>query len=127
MGGAVDIGDRLNLLQTNQHTVGQQTLDGTNITELRERYRTLVSERLPMAAQQAGTWPISHDHCFARVVLDNVFEDRWDNHLNGRPADEHLSTDELKAAIDIAEQLCERGGPLVETLHERSLRWRDTL
>lgn len=107
--------------------MGQQTLDGTNITELRERYRTLVSERLPMAAQQAGTWPISHDHCFARVILDNVFADKWDDHLNGRPAYEHLSTNELEAAIDLAERLAERGGPLVETLHERSLQWRGEL
>ncbi len=107
--------------------MGQQTLDGTNITELRERYRTLVSGRLPMAAQQAGTWPISHDHCFARVVLDNVFAETWDNHLKGRPAYKHLSTNELETAIDLAERMCECGKPLVETLHERSLRWRNEL
>lgn len=107
--------------------MGQQTLDGTNITELRERRRTLVSKRLPMAAQQAGSWPISHDHCFARVVLDDVLAARWDNYLKGSPAYKHLSTNELEAAIDLAERMCERSEPLVETLHERSLRRRDEL
>lgn len=104
--------------------MGQRTLDGTDITDRRERYRTLVEERLPEAARQAGTWPIQEDHCFARVVLDSVFEDEWYDHVDGRPADEHLSAAELAAAIDHAEALLERGGPLVEALNDRSLRWR---
>jgi hypothetical protein len=105
--------------------VRQRTLDGTDITGRRERYRTLVDERLPEAARRAGTWPIAEDHCFARVVLDNVFEDEWYEHVDGRPAYEHLSADELAAAIDLAERLLERGAPLVEELNERSLRWRE--
>lgn len=105
--------------------MGQRTLDGTDIADLRGRYRTLVHERLPAAAREAGTWPIRHDHCFARVVLDNVFQDEWYDHVDGEPAYEHLSADELADAIDIAERLAERGAPLVEDLHERSMRWRD--
>ncbi len=105
--------------------VGQQTLDGTDITDRRERYRELVGERLPKTAQQAGTWPIDEDHCFARVVLDNVFEDEWYDHVGGRPVYKHLSPDELTAAISLAERLLEQGAPLVRELNERSLRWRD--
>lgn len=105
--------------------MGQQTLDGTDITDRRERYRTLVDDRLPEAAARAGTWPIAEDHCFARVVLDNVFEDEWYDHVDGRPAHAHLSADELAAAIDLAEELLDRGAPLVAELNDRSLRWRD--
>jgi hypothetical protein len=104
--------------------VGQQTLGGTDITSHPERYRTLVHERLPAAAQQAETWPIRHDHCFARVVLDNVFEDEWYGHVDGRPAYEHLSASELERAVCLAERMIEHGAPLVEELNERSLRWR---
>jgi hypothetical protein len=104
--------------------VGQQTLEGTDITDRRERYRTLVDERLPAAARQAGTWPVRHDHCFARVVLDNVFQDEWYDHVDGRPAYEHLSANELETAIGLAERMVGRGAPLVEELNERSLRWR---
>jgi len=105
--------------------VEQRTLDGKNLTARRERYLTLVTERLPAAAREAGTWPVDEDHCFARIVLDNVFGGRWDEHVDGRPAYEHLSPDELDAAIDVAEQLLARGRPLVEERNERSLRWRD--
>jgi hypothetical protein len=105
--------------------VGQHTLDGTDVGARRERYRTLVDERLPEAARRAGDWPIREDHCFARVVLDNVFEDEWYEHVDGRPAYEHLSADELAAAIDLAERLLERGAPFVEALNDRSLRWRE--
>ena len=105
--------------------MGQQTLDGTDITDRRERYRTLVEDRLPAAAREAGDWPIREDHCFARVVLDAVFEDEWYQHVDGRPAYEHLSAEELDAAIDLAERLLERGAPLVDALNDRSLQWRD--
>jgi hypothetical protein len=95
-----------------------------DITGHRERYRTLVHERLPAAARQAGTWPIRYDHCFARVVLDSVFEDEWYGHVDGRPAYKHLSASELERAVGLAERMIERGAPLVEELNERSLRWR---
>jgi hypothetical protein len=107
--------------------MGQQTLDARDITDLRERYRALVDEQLPAAAQLAGTWPIHQDHCFARVVLDTIFRDEWYDHVDGRPAYEHLRDDELEAAIRVAEQMLERGAALVAALNEQSLRWRDEL
>jgi hypothetical protein len=107
--------------------MGQQTIGGADLTARREQYRTLVGERLPAAAGQAGDWPIHQDHCFARVVLDNVFQGVWYDHVDGRPAYEHLSADDLDAAIDIAERLLRSGAPLVTELNERSLRWRDEL
>jgi hypothetical protein len=105
----------------------QRTLDGVDLTALRERYRTLVDEQLPAAARRAEGWPIHRDHCFARVVLDNVFEGVWYDHVDGRPAYEHLSADELKTAIDTAERMLQSGAPLVAQLNEQSLRWRDEL
>ncbi len=104
--------------------MGQRTLDGEDISELRAAYVRRVTEELPRAARRAGDWPIREDHCFGRVVLDNVFGDAWYDHVDGRPAYEHLSRDELTAAVDLAERMLEAGRPAVEELNRNSLRWR---
>lgn len=107
--------------------MGQQTLGGTDITALRERYARLVDERLPAAARDAGDWPITEDHCFARVVLDTTFGDEWYGHVDGRPAVEHLSPVDLERAIAVAERMLAEGRALVAELNARSLRWRGEL
>lgn len=118
-------GDRLNLVEANNETMGQQTLDGTDITALREQYHTLVDEQLPAAADD--NWPVQADHCFARIVLDSVFEDRWDDHVEGRPAYRSLSAAELRRAIDVAEQLLAGGPTVVREYNIASLRYREQL
>ena len=105
----------------------QQTLDGEDISQLRETYRQRIHEELPRRAQHSDGWPIQLDHCFARVVLDNLFEDEWYSHVDGRPAYENLSAQELGAAIEIADRILEEGQSTVEELNENSLRWRDKL
>lgn len=107
--------------------MGQQTLDGDDLTDLRESYRRRVFEQLPRRAREAGDWPIEADHCFARVVLDALFEAEWYDHVDGRPAYEHLSAEQLRAAIAIADRLLEAGKPAVETLNDNSLAWRGEL
>ena len=107
--------------------MGQQTLDGADLTALRERYDRLVHERLPAAAREAGNWPIQDDHCFGRVVLDNTVGDEWYDHVDGRPAYRHLSRADLETAVGIAEEMLAAGRPRVEALNENSLRWRGEL
>lgn len=104
--------------------MGQESLDGTDLTALREEYLRKVTEQLPHAAQNSDGWPIHLDHCFGRVVLDNVFEDEWYDHVDGSPAYEHLSQTQLEEAITIADRMLEEGRPLVEHLNDNSLRWR---
>lgn len=104
--------------------MGQRTLDGADLTDLRERYHCLVHERLPAAAQAGEQWPIHDDHCFPRVVLNTLFEDEWSDHVEGRPAHEHLSPAALEATIDIAERMLAAGRPLIQEHNDDSLRWR---
>ena len=106
--------------------MGQRTLDGDDISELRAAYRRRITEELPRAARRAD-WHIQEDHCFARVVLDNVFGDAWYDHVNGRPVYEHLSPAELTVAVDLADRMLEAGRPAVEALNRNSLRWRGEL
>ena len=105
--------------------MGQRTLGGDDLSELRRRYRALVTTELPQAARARDDWPISEDHCFARIVLDNVFDDVWYDHVAGRPAYEHLSASQLREAVGTAEQLLDEGKPLVDELNQRSLAWRE--
>ena len=107
--------------------MGQETLHGDDLSQLRNTYRRKVHEELPERAQNSDNWPIHLDHCFGRVVLDNLFEDEWYDHVDGRPAYEHLSTQQLGAAIDIADRMLADGRPAVERLNENSLRWRGKL
>jgi hypothetical protein len=94
-------------------------------TRLKREYRRLTEERLPAAADQS--WPVDTDHCFQRIVLDALFEDVWYDHVDGRPAHEHLSAAELQAAVGVADDLLREGRPLVEALNRDSLRWRGEL
>lgn len=103
--------------------MGQETLNGVDISELRAAYDRKVGEELP--ARATDDWPIRADHCFARVVLDNVFGGPWYDHVTGRPAYERLSVAELEAAIDIADEMLVEGQPAVETYNQKSLGWRD--
>jgi hypothetical protein len=107
--------------------MGQQTLNGDNLSKRRVEYNRKVNQELPEQAQNSDGWPIHFDHCFGRVILDNLFEDEWYNHVDGRPAYNHLSQNELQEAIEIADRMLEEGRPTVEELNRNSLRWRDKL
>lgn len=104
--------------------MGQRALDGTDLSKLRRRYRRLTTEALPRAATERDDWPVDRDHCFARIVLDDVFGDVWYDHVDGRPAYEALSEAELREAIDIADRMLVDGRSAVAELNENSLRWR---
>jgi hypothetical protein len=106
--------------------MGQQTLSGTDISTLREEYLRKVTKELPAKAQTSDGWPITDDHCFARVVLDNIFEDEWSHHISRSPAYKQLSEAQLQAAITIADRMLTNGRPAVEELNDRSLHWRQS-
>jgi hypothetical protein len=104
--------------------MSQETLGGDDISALREEYTQKVNETLPETAQQSEGWPIHLDHCFGRVVLDNLFQDEWYDYVDGRPAYKNLTRDQLADAIEIADKLLEEGKPVVDELNENSLQWR---
>jgi len=52
----------------------QETLSGEDLSQLRAEYDRKVNQELPAKAQSSDGWPIQLDHCFGRVVLDNLFE-----------------------------------------------------
>ena len=68
---------------------------------LRQQWRDLVERILPAAAASRG-WPIHHDHCFARVLLDNAVGAPWRTRI-AAPAWRNAQLETLAAAIALGE------------------------
>ena len=107
--------------------------DATNATlfdadgdHLRAEYLRLVRRALPAAATAGGGWPIRLDHCFMRVVLDDVVGRRWTDAIDRRrgPAYRQLTDDQLRRAIAVAESMLSGGPDRARELDRQSLRFR---
>ncbi|WP_298918333.1 hypothetical protein [uncultured Algimonas sp.] len=72
--------------------------------ELRDRWRTLVQERLPAQARRRKDWPVYLDHCFARILLDNAFGMMWRKVIEP-PAWRNTPLPVLQTAIDLGEDV----------------------
>lgn len=63
---------------------------------MRSQYRQLINSTLPAMYQQ----PVRFNHCFARIVLDWLFQDCWYRHLHkNKPAYQQLTEKQLAACI----------------------------
>ena len=85
------------------------------------RYLHLTRDEMPRAAQGRG-WPVVNDHCFQRIVLDNLCGGVWYDHLD-RPAYRHLSAGQARAAVRLCEGIMDGVADLA-ALNRNSLRWR---
>jgi hypothetical protein len=88
---------------------------------LNATWLTLVKETLPAMAQMHH-WPISLDHCFMRVCLDTALGSPWHT-LVKRPAIKHLSDDQMKRAICVAQNIVS-SPELLHSLNQNSIRGR---
>ena len=59
-----------------------------------------------MARSDRTFWPVSEDHCFQRIVLDNVCGGVWYEHLD-RPAYKHLTKDQAQRAVEICRDIAD--------------------
>lgn len=63
-----------------------------------------MRRRLPEAARARPDWPIRLDHCFGRVILDNVCGRPWRQVL-AAPAWRSMSVAQLQAALTLGEAI----------------------
>lgn len=82
----------------------------------------LTRETLPALAV-AREWPVSADHCFQRILLDNAVGGRWYDTVTKRPAYKHIAADRLAAAVALGEAVA-AGTADLHALNARSLAWR---
>lgn len=99
------------------------TKDEPRADELRATYLDLINHQLPTKVQRVPM-PVRWNHCFARIVLDNLCGSCWYEHFSCRqPAYRQLSREQLAGAIAIAESIL-RQPDLCYELNRKSLRWR---
>ena len=90
---------------------------------LREALRHQANVEFPAAAK-AGGYPIRFNHCFLRVVYDNLFGAQWQTVLpQGKPAIRQLTAAQLERALEIGQAVIDDKATCVE-LNRRSLDWR---
>lgn len=100
------------------------TMDKTNpLADLASHYMVLTKQVMPqMARDPTINWPVRNDHCFQRIVLDNVCGGPWFDHL-ARPAYKNLSSDQAVRAIRLCEAII-AGHANLHDLNNKSLVWR---
>ena len=96
--------------------------------ELREKYLALINRELPAQAQKRQ-FPVRFNHCFTRIILDNLFNCCWYEALDRQKgaAYKQLSVEQLQQAIDLAEAIINRPDTYIQQLNQNSLRWRGKL
>ena len=60
-------------------------------------------------------WPVTLDHCFARIILDNAVgegKERWNERLK-RPAIKHMTCEQLAKAVELGKHIAEGREDLV--------------
>jgi len=90
--------------------------------DLERRWLDLTRRALPGVAAARG-WPVRHDHCFQRILLDAACEGCWYHHVRGRPAYAHAALPLLARAVALADA-CLAGTADVAALNRQSLAWR---
>jgi hypothetical protein len=90
---------------------------------LKHHLLTLANETFPEVARRQG-YPIVFNHCFLRVVYDNLFEEKWQRVLGTKkPAIHQLSETQLRRAIEIGDAVI-ADRRTCEIMNRRSLEWR---
>ncbi|KAK5109455.1 hypothetical protein LTR62_007015 [Meristemomyces frigidus] len=103
-------------------------MDVDRMEELRKQWTYLYKDYLPSLAKARDPvqkcWPVYLDHCFARIVLDNAVgvDKPWMEAVK-QPAVKHMSEQQLKDAIALAEQVA-TGDASLEVLDRCSLELR---
>ncbi len=75
-----------------------------------------------IASIKRNAWPIHHDHCFIRVILDNIVGCAWYEVIPS-PASKNLTDEQASAALNLARQIATEIVSL-HALTQRSKQWR---
>jgi hypothetical protein len=95
------------------------------LTQLRTRYLELTNQILPNLAASRH-FPVRYNHCFQRIILDNLFGCCWYEVLERQrePAYQQLTEEQLEQAIELANTIIAQPNTYVQQLNQNSLRWR---
>lgn len=89
------------------------------ITQLQTQYIHSINVILPNLGSK---YPVTHNHCWGRIILDNICGDDWRKLLK-RPAYKHLSEAQLFQALEIIEKI-QSDPEYAHQLNKQSLIYR---
>jgi len=75
-----------------------------------------------MARQPSTHWPVVNDHCFQRIVLDNICQGVWYNFIE-KPAYKNLTHQQASEAVALCISIVQ-GEVDLHHLNHNSLVWR---
>ncbi|MER3432148.1 MAG: hypothetical protein C4288_01635 [Leptolyngbya sp. ERB_1_1] len=95
------------------------------LTQLRNQYLELTNQVLPSLATSRN-FPIRDNHCFQRIILDNIFSCCWYEVLERKrvPAYRQLTEAQLETAIALANRIIAEPDSYGQQLNQNSLNWR---
>lgn len=95
------------------------------IEELRQEYLHQVNIELPNLSRATGKYPVLYNHCWARLLLDNLWKTCWYNRLDSTkgPAYTQLNEKQLETLLVWCNEI--KASPeLARLMNANSLRWR---
>ncbi|MCU0569442.1 MAG: hypothetical protein MUF49_23050 [Oculatellaceae cyanobacterium Prado106] len=100
----------------------------TRLTQLRNQYLELTNQVLPQLATTRH-FPVRYNHCFQRILLDNLFGRCWYEVLERKrePAYRQLTEEQLEDAIALAHNIIHQPDHYLQHLNQNSLTWRGIL
>lgn len=98
------------------------------LTQLRSQYLELTNHVLPQLAVSRN-FPVRYNHCFQRIILDNLFGCCWYKVLERKqePAYKQLTEEQLEQAIALANSIIAQPDSYLQQLNQNSLNWRGKL
>lgn len=95
------------------------------LSQLRNQYLELTNHVLPHLATSRN-FPVRYNHCFQRIILDNLFERCWYEVLERKrgPAYKQLTEAQLEQAIVLANNIIVQPNSYLHQLNQNSLSWR---
>jgi hypothetical protein len=96
-----------------------------HLVKLQEQYLELTNDVLPKLAI-SRKFPVRYNHCFQRIILDNLFGCCWYEVLERgqKPAYKQLSAEQMEEAIALARRIIDRPDSYLYELNRNSLSWR---
>jgi len=92
-----------------------------DINDLQQEYLTHINQMLPNLPN-IHEYPVRYNHCWARIILDNVCDMPWYLCLK-KPAYRHLSESQLEQAINLAKEMT-LSPEYAHSLNQKSLTFR---
>jgi len=111
--------------QTKKTKQSESQLKNDDYEDLVKKYLEMTSKTLPKLARERK-FVVHFDHCFQRIILDNIFGDCWYKKLDKhKTAYKQLSKAQLKQAIGLAERfMADQSGEILREKNRFSLNSR---